>query len=129
MKILAGFAMLAIVLLALCSGCASAMKPVDANKWAADYYKQDPTFVAYQMTGVNKIEGTNITIIARSYRPPISVIPSEPSTATKLFGVLETGIKWFFGYRIMDRAFEQPRVVETRPEIVQPTVIQVPAAP
>lgn len=120
--------MLTVLLTAvLLAGCASTMKPVDANKWAADYYKQDPTFTAYEMTGVSKIEGTNMRIVARSYRPPISVIPSEPSTAAKLIGAVETAIKWGFGAQVMGKALDQPRVVETRPEIVRPDVIQVPA--
>ena len=106
------------------SGCGTiTAKPVDANKWAADYYKQDPTFVAFELTGVSKIEGTNIHMVARSYRPPLTVIPKEPGIVDKIcdLGKWITGA--YFGAQVLDKAFTQPRTVS--PEVVRPEVVVV----
>lgn len=115
-------------LLAGLTGCAS-MGGVDAGPntvaIAKAKYQQDTTFIAYEMSGVNRIEGTNIHIVARSYRPPISIIP-EPSIMDKLCDAAKWVAGFYFGSEMLKSVSEKSVV---NPEVVHADVVTVPATP
>lgn len=112
-------------LVVLMSGCATFNTDQGGNavKIAEAKYQQDPTFVAFELTGVTEMKGSNICITSRSYRPPISVVP-EASIMDKLCDAA----KWIGGFYIggeVMKSISAKTVVD--PTIVRPEVITVPA--
>jgi hypothetical protein len=116
-------AVLGMGLLALVSGCATMKTDQGGNAVdiAKAKYQQDVTFVAFEMKGVNEIKGSNICIVARSYRPPISVVP-EPGIMDKLCDAAKWVAGFYFGSKMLDSVADQ-RIV--RPEVVNPEVVVV----
>jgi hypothetical protein len=116
---------LGIVCVILLSGCATMTTDQGGNavEVAKAKYQQDPTFVAFELNGVTKMEGSNICIVARSYRPPISVVP-EVSIMDKICDAA----KWIGGFYIggeVLKSVSAKTIVD--PTIVRPEVITVPA--
>ena len=105
------------------SGCATMKTDQGGNavEIAKAKYQQDPTFVAFELSGVTEIKGTNICIVSRSYRPPISVVP-EPGIMDKLLDATKWVAGFYFGSKMLDSVADQ-RIV--RPEVVNPEVVVV----
>lgn len=123
---------LAIVLLAVCSGCVT--EKFDANKMMRDYYKQQRTYAPFEITGISEfsLKGTDMAIRIENDLNPLSIRSPEPSVAMKALdtveGVAKAGLLGYFGYKTVDSlsASRDPIIVES--QVVQPQVIQVPAA-
>ena len=116
--------MLALVGISLVlSGCATMTTDQGGNavKLAEAKYQQDPTFVAFELKGVTEIKGSNIHIVARSYRPPISVIP-EAGVMDKLFDAAKWIGGFYFGSEMLKSVSAKTIV---NPEVVRPEVITV----
>ncbi len=98
-SIIAGLATVGIL-----AGCSS-LKPVDANKWAADYYKQPTDYETVNISfgpagGKVLLEGVQ-QITLRNTKPPISMIPKEPGTLDTLANLgLGMGRLFLAGYGI-----------------------------
>ena len=123
-RMMVGAVMAAACLLAFACGCGS-LRPVNANQWAKDYYNQEDTFVAFSMTGVTSIVGTNIQIVAKSYKPPKSIIPKDTSIMDSIAGAAKFAAGAYFGYRAIDTLAARPQVVPQ--QVVQPQIVTVPA--
>jgi|GEM_PF-4248528 len=87
-------------------GCSS-VKPVDANQWAQDYYKQPTDYETVTMTfaptggEVHLVGVTSITL--RNTKAPISIIPKEPGTLDTLANLgLGLGRIFLAGYGIKE---------------------------
>jgi hypothetical protein len=109
----------------LLSGCATVNTDQGGNavKIAEAKYNQDPTFVAFELKGVSEIKGSNIQIVARSYRPPISVVP-EAGIMDKLFDAAKWIGGFYFGSEML-KSVSAKTVVN--PEVVRPEIVTVPA--
>ena len=126
LRVLVGFAVGSVIMVALSllTGCATVNtdQGKNATEIAKAKYQQDVTFVAFEMKGVNKIEGTNICIVARSYRPPISIVP-EVSITEKIMDAVKWVAFGWFGMRAIDSLAAKSVV---HPEVVRPEVVTVP---
>lgn len=109
----------------LLSGCATVNTDQGGNavKIAEAKYNQDPTFVAFELKGVSEIKGSNIQIVARSYRPPISVVP-EVGIMDKLFDAAKWIGGFYFGSEML-KSVSAKTVVN--PEVVRPEIVTIPA--
>lgn len=85
-------------------GCGS-LKPVDANKWAADFYRQQTDYKTAEITfaatgGKVVLEGV-VGITLRNTKPPLTVIPKDPGVIDKLCDLgLGMGRLFLAGYGI-----------------------------
>lgn len=121
-----------LVAVAVCGGCASPVKKVDVNKGLEAFYTQPRTVDLLTVRGTNMtVTYTGVTEYkVASILPPLNAIPREPGLLEKcvdgIVGLGKWGLGWYFGSRVAETAFEQPRTVS--PEVVQPEVVTVPAA-
>jgi hypothetical protein len=103
------------------------------NKVADKFYSQNRTYRVLEMKNVDKIvlEGKGMELAVTGEMQPLSVVPRDPeitgqiAEAAKDIALGGLGI-WTAGSTIKSLG-QQPRVIETRPEIVRPEIIQVPA--
>jgi hypothetical protein len=112
-----------LIIPALLAGCGS-LRPVDANKWAADFYRQQTDYKTAEITfaatgGKVVLEGV-VAITLRNTKPPLSVIPKDPGVIDKLCDLgLGMGRLFLAGYGIheagnmMSKANEQHAPVVT----------------
>ena len=116
---------IASMMVVMMSGCATMTTDQGGNavKIAEAKYRQDLTFVAFELSGVSEIKGTNIHIVARSYRPPISIVP-EPSIMDKLFDAAKWVAGFYFGSEMLKSVSAQHAPVQA--QVVEPTIVQVP---
>ena len=126
-----------LVAVALCGGCASAVKKVDVNKGLDSYYNQQRSVDLLTLRGTNMtITYTGVTEYkVASILPPMNVLPREPELLDKIVdgvvGLGKWGLGWYFGSQIMTSALQQPRTVDpvvVQQQVVQPQVVTVPAA-
>lgn len=105
------------------SGCATMTTDQGTNavEMAKAKYQQEPTFTAFELKGVSEIKGSNICIVSRSYRPPISVVPEE-GVMSKVLDAAKWIGGFYFGSEML-KSVSAKTVVN--PEVVRPEVITV----
>lgn len=108
----------------ICSGC-SALKPVDANAWAKNYYDQQRMgdVVAIKGKGMS-ITMTNVDEIkVANLLPTVSIIPREPSVLDNMTSMLPYVGMAYMGVQALKTkptVVNQPEPMVIRPEIVRP---------
>jgi len=125
--------LLAILALAILTGCASNPVKVDVDKAYASYIEQTRT---YEPLRIRTTPGSSIVITGEvdiamgSPLNPLSIRSTDPNTAQTMIAAGERMVKalalGFFGYKAIDSlsASRDPVIVEQpAPVIVQPTVI------
>lgn len=130
---LCGLCASAVLLLA--TGCATNAAPaLDMNKVAEMFYRQQETRVykAFEITGVNRIEGSNMTITVQTHMEPMSLIPRDPGFLEALIPTAGNVLQFGLGAWAANTAFKElgraPKTVEQpAPMIVRPEIVTVPA--
>ena len=126
------FTLLAVTLcVGLMSGCAEMAQRVDPTAIALAYYNQQTTYKPMELTGVQSVtltavEGQSITLTMESQLEPLSIYPRDPSTLKTLLEGL-TNLGTVVGASLV--GLELVDGISQGPTIVEPTVVQVPAAP
>ena len=121
------------MLVAMASGCASS-PGLDMNKVAQLYYAQQSTRVykAYEITGVDKIEGHNMTFTVNTHMEPLNILPRDPTWMESVMPTLGSVATFGLGAMAAQTAFKEigktPKTVEQpAPLVVKPEVVMVPA--
>jgi hypothetical protein len=116
----------------LVSGCATSSTE-DMTKIVTAYYQQQRTYETVKLEGASEItiKGSNINFVIANQLPPVSIYPRDPSTLStvvdgvaRLGGILGAA---YVGNGLVNAVAARPQVVETRPEIVRPEIITLPA--
>ena len=128
--------LLAILALAILTGCASPAVKVDVDKAYAKYIEQTRT---YEPLRIRTTPGSSIVITGEvdiamgSPLNPLSIRSTDPNTAQTMIAAGERAVKalalGFFGYKAIDSlsASRDPVIVEQpAPLIVQPTFAPAP---
>jgi hypothetical protein len=128
--------LLAILAVAILTGCASPAVKVDVDKAYASYVSQQRT---YEPLRIRTTPGSSIVITGEvdiamgSPLNPLSIRSTDPNTAQTMIAAGERVVKaltlGFFGYKAVDSlsASRDPVIVEQpAPVIVQPTFAPAP---
>ena len=123
------------VVITAATGCSTKNAPaLDMNKVAEMFYHQQETRVykAFEITGVNRIEGSNMTITVQTHMEPMTLIPRDPGFLETLIPTAGNVLQFGLGAWAANTAFKElgraPKTVEQpAPLVVRPEVVQVPA--
>lgn len=116
---------------AVAAGCATGPK-LDMNKVAQAFYGQERTYKAVLLSGATEIaiRGTNMTLALEAPHTPLAMLPQDPNSMLMLTDAVKNTILGGLGiYTLGKVATQGPTIVQQpAPLVVQPEVVQVPAA-
>lgn len=125
-----------VLVLGLLAGCASPGDGLARSDLLKNFYGQQRTYKAVNLTGANEISirGKNMRFELDSPLSPLSVIPNDPNTAlavgTMAKDALLGGLGIYVAGQAIDKALDTPRTVNpqiVQPEVVRPEVVTVPS--
>ena len=113
---------------ALLTGCTT--KGPDTTKVAGMFYGQQRTYESLRLVGANEINirGSNVALVVSNELQPLSMLPKDPGIVEPLVRGLVSVAGIYTAGEVMKDLAAAPQVIETKPEIVRPEIVTVPAA-